>query len=152
MCSARGSCCPSSLPFLCPQCRCHLLEINIFWSLKYILACGNRVSNQRPDGRNQRITGCGESSKHLQITETKVNAGPFLNLILTVDHGRYKQATDTVKCLAPTSLAGHPVCESGYQDTGGQDTLNSLSPRLDTLFLTQVIGMQVEEKEKGLFF
>ena len=38
----------------------------------------------------QRLTDCGESSKHLKIIETKVNAGPFLNLILTVDHGQYK--------------------------------------------------------------
>ena len=38
----------------------------------------------------QRITDCGESSKHLKIIETKVNAGPFLNLILTVDHCQYK--------------------------------------------------------------
>ena len=55
------------------------------------------------------------------------------------------------KCLAPTSLAGHPVSESGYQDTGGQDTL-SLSPRLDTLSLTQALGMQVEEKGERVVF
>ena len=57
----------------------------------------------------QRLTGCGESSKHLKIIGTKVNAGPFLNLILTVDHGQYKQAADTVE-MPGTHIPGWTPC------------------------------------------
>ena len=70
---------------------------------------GTEYQIREPMAAVQRITGCGESSKHLQIIETKVNAGPFLNLILTVDHGQYKQATDTVE-MPGTHIPGWTPC------------------------------------------
>ena len=112
----------TSLP---PKCPHHLSEINILQYLKHILAYGSGLFDQGIDGHNpENHTGCVEASKHLKIIETKVNAGPFLNLILTHEPQSIQLGHLQWKRPAPTPKAGHPASESAdrgtsYQAAGG---------------------------------
>lgn len=96
-----------------PKCPHHLSEINILQYLKHILAYGNGLFDQGIDGLSpENHTDCVEASKHLKIIETKVNACPFLNLILTHEPQSIQLGHLQWKRPAPTPKAGHPASES----------------------------------------